>query len=194
MLSDGWYLMSTETLMRELARFRSGDEMDVAPDVQPLTIDEALAYRNAGNLPDSTGRTLRLVLGVGSEDELHSLEQRRRVFEPDFLDPPSWRREGSKPVNVVPLRRAEVRGVDRPWWEDPEVGELEAEWQRQGTAAGLRVPGEFRSFVYKTVLALRAAGRKISTETVLDGVARWLSPQQVEELRAAFALSDEEPG
>lgn len=186
MLPDGWYLMSTEVLMRELARFRSGAEMDVAPDVAPLTVTEALAYRDAGNLPDDRGRTLRLVLNVATETELHTLEERRLSFEPDYLDPPAWRREGSKPVNVVPLRRADVRGNEQPWWDDAAVGELEREWQQSGTAGGMLVPGEFRSFVFKTVIALRAAGREVTPQAVLGGVARWLSPKQVEELRDAF--------
>lgn len=183
--------MSTEVLMRELARFRCGEEMDIAPEVKPLSIDQALAFRNAGNLPDDLGRTLRLVLNVATEAELHSLEERRLLFEPDYLEEPVWRGEGSKPVNVVPLRRADVRGTEQPWWDDAEVGELEREWQTSGTAAGMRVPGDFRSFVFKTVIALRSAGREVSPQNVLDGVARWLTAEQVEELRAAFEVLEE---
>ena len=186
MLPDGWYLMSTETLMRELERFRAGGPSDVSPGVTALTIPEALVYRDAGNLPDEDGRSLRLVLNVATEDELHSLEQRRLAFEPDYLDPPEWRREGSKPVNVVPLRRREVKGSERPWWEDEKVAELEEEWQRSGTVAGMKVPGEFRSFIFKTVIALRDAGRAVDADAVLDGVARWLTPEQVAELRDGF--------
>ena len=186
MRPDGWYLISTDVLMRELARFRAGEELGPSPDIQPLTIQEALAYRDAGNLPDDQGRSLRLVLGVASEDELHSLEARRLAFEPDYLDAPDWRRDGSKPVNVVPLRSREVKGVERPWWEDPAVAPLEKEWQETGAVGGMPVPGEFRSFIFKTVLALRAADRDVTPEAVLDGVARWLSPRQVDELRAAF--------
>lgn len=184
--------MSTQTLMRELARFRTGEDLEPSSDALPLSIPAALDYRNAGNLPDAQGRTLRLVLGVTSEAELHTLEERRLAFEPDYLDPPTWRREGSAAVNVVPLRKPEVRGVDRPWWEDPSVGALEKEWQARGTAAGIAVPGEFRSFVFKTVLALRAAGRAVTSDAILDSVARWLSPEQVDELRAAFAATDGE--
>ena len=190
MLPDGWYLMSNEVLLREVARFRSGVELGIAPDVTPLTTAEALTYRNAGNLPDESGRTLRLVLNIETEAELHNLEERRLAFEPDYLDPPTWRRDGSKPVNVVPLRRADIRGTEQPWWDDPAVGALEREWRRAGTANGLRVPGEFRSFVFKTIVALLAAGREVTVQGVLDGVARWLTPQQVDELREAFARSE----
>lgn len=186
MRPDGWYLISTDVLMRELARFRTGEELRPSPDIQPLTIEEALAYRDSGNLPDAHGRSLRLVLSVSSEDELHSLEARRLAFEPDYLDAPDWRREGSKPINVVPLRSPDVKGVDRAWWEDATLAPLEKEWQDTGTVAGMPVPGEFRSFIFKTVIALRAADRDVTSEAVLDGVARWLSPSQVDELRAAF--------
>lgn len=184
---DGWYLISTDVLLRELARFRAGEELGgPLSDVQPLTIEEALAYRDSGNLPDDHGRSLRLVLSVSSEEELHSLEARRLTFEPDYLGAPDWRREGSKPINVVPLRSPGVKGVDRAWWEDAAVAPLEKEWQEAGTVAGMPVPGEFRSFIFKTVIALRAADLDVTPEAVLDGVARWLSPSQVGDLRAAF--------
>ena len=172
--------------MRELARFRAGEELGATPDIQPLTTQEALAYRDAGNLPDDQERSLRLVLSVASEEELHSLEARRLTFEPDYLNAPEWRREGSKPINVVPLRSLDVKGVEQPWWEDPAVAPLEKEWQETGAIGGMSVPGEYRSFIFKTVIALRSAGREVTPEAVLDGVARWLSPSQVDELRAAF--------
>lgn len=178
--------MSNDALMRELARFRAGEDLGESPDIQPLTIEEALAYRDAGNMPDGLGRSLRLVLGVSNEEELHSLEARRLAFEPDYLDAPEWRRDGSKPINVVPLRSPDVKGTGRAWWEDAAVAPLEKEWQQTGAIAGMLVPGEFRSFIFKTVIALRAADRDVTPGAVLHGVTRWLSPSQVDELRAAF--------
>ena len=180
--------MSVSDLERELARHRGAH---VPPsNAVHLSPQEGLAYRNTGNLPDELGRSLRLVLHVRDRDDIASLDKRRALYEPDHHDAPTWRREGSKPVNVVPLRIVdEEDGTARevgPWWEDPEVAELEREWQRAGTIAGLRVPGEYRSFVYKTVIALRKAQREITADSVVDSVSRWLPPQDAERLRAAL--------
>ncbi|MBA2273472.1 MAG: hypothetical protein H0W21_06165, partial [Actinobacteria bacterium] len=167
-LHEGWYLMSTSDLERELKRWRSPD-LGLPPTGElALTIPEALAYRNAGNLPDALGRTLRLVLRVSDAEELKSLPAKRLQYEPDYHDPPNWRRAGSAHVNVVPLRDPEVTGDPRAWWVNPQLAALEAEWSQTGTVAGLRVPGEFRGFVYKTVLALKAVGRSVSPDTVSD--------------------------
>ena len=192
MLQDGWYLMSTASLVRVLEAFRRGDETHDVPDIEPLSIAEALAFRDAGNLPDDQDRTLRLVLRVASEEDLRSLDERRLAFEPDYLDAPEWRREGSKPVNVVPLRAADVKGTARPWWDDPAAGALESEWHATGAIDGVVVPGEFRSFIFKSVIALREAGRPVTTASVLGAVARWLNPDQVEELREAFRRAEED--
>jgi hypothetical protein len=178
--------MSTAELEQELARWRSGTGA-AASGVPRLTIEEALAFRNAGNLPDEHGRWLRLVLRVEDEDALLTIGERRLRFEPDFHDPPVWRRAGSKPVNIVPLRRADVRGpATRPWWEQPELAELEAEWQATGAVGSLRIPGELRHFVFKTILALRAAGAEVTPERVAGSIARWTPPQDAALIEAAL--------
>jgi hypothetical protein len=90
-------------------------------------------------------------------------------------------------VNVVPLRSKNVVGAgDRAWWDDPEVAQLEAEWARSGTVAGMRVSAEVRSFVYKTVLSLRSAGLEVTPRSVADSIARWMSPEQAEQIRQAL--------
>jgi hypothetical protein len=195
MLQDGWYLMSTTSLVRLLEAFRRGDETYEADDIEPLPVADALAFRNAGNLPDDQERTLRLVLRVDSKEDLHSLDERRLALEPDYLDPPAWRREGSKPVNVVPLRAADVKGTARPWWDDPAAGALESEWQAAGVIDGVIVPGEFRSFIFKSVIALRQAGKPVTSESILGALERWLTADQVEEIREAFRRAEEDaPG
>nr|MBA2273603.1 hypothetical protein [Actinomycetota bacterium] len=60
------------------------------------------------------------------------------------------------------------------------------EWSQTGTVAGLRVPGEFRGFVYKTVLALKAVGRSVSPDTVSDSLERWLPPTEAARIREAL--------
>lgn len=182
--------MSSDDLERELKRWRD-PAADVPPSgAEPLTTEAALAYRDAGNIPDERGRSLRLVLHVDSAAELSYLQEKRVAFEPDFHDAPVWRREGSKPVNVVPLRKENVEGAgDRPWWEDPDVAELEREWSATGTVAGMRVPAEYRSFVYKTVLSLRAANREVTADAVADSVARWMAPGEAEQIRHALKQS-----
>ena len=188
-LEDGWYLMSTPELERELARRRGAN---VAPSGAPkLSVEEALEIRNAGNLPDGDGRSLRLVLHVEDEKDLENLGLRRLEFEPDYHDAPDWRREGSVPVNVLPLRRAGVEGPrQKGWWEEPDLGGLEQEWARSGSVAGLKVPGEYRSFVYKTVLALQSAGREVTVDSVAGSIARWLPPAEAEEIRTALRAAN----
>lgn len=179
--------MSSSDLEVELRRWRDpGAEVYGSHGIR-LSVPEALAYRDAGNLPDSLGRSLRLVLHVNDAAELSYLQQKRLEFEPDFHDAPTWRREGSKPVNVVPLRLDDVKGAGgRAWWDDPEVAELEAEWSRTGTVAGMRVPADLRSFVYKTVLSLRAAGRDVTPDSVADSIARWMPPKEAEHIRRSL--------
>lgn len=179
--------MSAADLEIELKRWRNPGEAVPATGAEPLTTEAALAFRDAGNIPDDRGRSLRLVLHVNDAAELSYLQQKRLAFEPDFHDAPSWRREGSKPVNVVPLRRDDVRGGGgRAWWEDPDVAALEKEWSATGTIAGMRVPAEVRSFVYKTVLSLRAAGREVTPASVADSIARWMLPEEAEQIRRAL--------
>ena len=176
--------MSTADLETELKRWRDPAAVVGSSNAEPLSIEAALRYRNAGNLPDPGGRSLRLVLHVTDAAQLSYLQQKRLEFEPDFHDAPTWRREGSKPVNVVPLRSSEVAGGGgRAWWDDPDVAALEDEWSRSGTVAGMRVPAEVRAFVYKTVLSLRAAGREITPDSVADSIARWMSPEQADDIR-----------
>lgn len=185
MLREGWYLMSTAELERELDRWRGG-AADPSTAI-PLSVAEALAYRNAGNVPDVDGRCLRLVLILRDESDLRHLQQKRERYEPDFHEAPSWKREGSKPVNVVPLRETQLTPTDAgPWWEQPDVGQLEEEWQASGAVGDLVVPGRYRSFVFKTVLSLRAAGRAVTPESVADSIERWLGPEDAGRIRTAL--------
>lgn len=179
--------MSAADLEIELKRWRNPGE-DVPPSrAVPLSTEAALAFRDEGNIPDANDRSLRLVLHVNDAAELSYLQQKRLAFEPNFHDAPSWRREGSKPVNVVPLRRDDVRGGGgRAWWEDPDVAALEKEWSASGTISGMRVPAEVRAFVYKTVLSLRAAGREVTAASVADSIARWTSPKEAEQIRGSL--------
>jgi hypothetical protein len=184
--SEGWYLMSTPDLELELKRHRS-PELELPPSgALRLTIPEALAYRNAGNLPDDRGRTLRLVLRVSDAEELKALPAKRLKYEPDYHDPPNWRRVGSAHVNVVPLRDPRVSGDPRAWWENPQLAALETEWRESGMVAGLRVPGELRGLVYKTVLALKASGRRVDPDTLADSLERWMPPEEAEQIRLAL--------
>jgi hypothetical protein len=182
-LEEGWYLMSTADLERELARRRDPDARMAPSGAVRLSVEDALAYRNAGNLPDEYGRTLRLVLKVRDERDLATLDAKRLLYEPDYHDAPEWRREGSKPVNVVPLRDPHVGPAhEGPWWEQPGVAALEAEWREKGTVAGIPVSEAYRGFVHKTVVSLRAAGREVTPRSILDSLARWLPPDEVAKL------------
>ena len=64
-MREGWYLMSTRELEQLLAAWRLSDR-DAEFGV-PLTVEQALAHRNAGNVPDDHDRSLRLVLFVDDE-------------------------------------------------------------------------------------------------------------------------------
>ena len=130
---------------------------------------------------------MRLVLHVSDPPEPGALERKRLLFEPDYHRAPSWRRPGSVPVNVVPLRLSR----DRParfdaWYQDPAVGALEAEWQATGAVAGMSIPSAVRGFVFKTVLALQSAGVEVTVESVSESIARWLGPTDVEHVRTAL--------
>ena len=177
-LVDGWYLMSTADLERELTRRRAPETNEEPSNARRLTVAQALEFRDAGNVPDEFDRTLRLVLRIDDTQELATLEARRLEFEPDYQEAPRWRRAESRPINVVPLRRPGIgSATEGAWWENPELAELEREFAQQGTAAGVRVPGEFRGFIFKTVLSLRSQGREVNPTTISDSIARWLSPE-----------------
>ena len=193
-MREGWYLMSTPELERLLQSWRAARDPAASPDdvhapdgAIEMSIEEALAYRDSGNLPDPKGRTLRLVLVV-DDDEVATISTRRLDYEPDFHDAPVWRRPGSKPVNVVPLRTGRKGRFDDgdAWWDEPELARLEEEWASSGRVGGLKVPAEYRSFVFKTVLALQAAGREVTADSVADSVARWLPRSQAEHLRTVL--------
>jgi hypothetical protein len=187
-LAEGWYLMSTGDLEYELARWRAPGK-DAGLRAQPLTREQALAFRDAGNLPDELDRTLRLVLHVDDTQGLADLAERRLEFEPDYQDAPIWRREGSRPINVVPLRRPGIAPVsDGPWWEDDDLASLEHEFNERSTAGGVRVPGEYRGFVFKTILALRSQGREVTPKTIADSIARWLPEEDA--ARIALELNE----
>jgi hypothetical protein len=187
MLEEGWYLMTAADLERELERFRSATGGAPPSNAVRLSVEDALAFRNAGNRPDDDGRTLRLVLRIDDASELSYLQAKRLVWEPDFHDAPEWRRAGSRPVNVVPLRSPGVTAEEHgPWWEESQVAALEDEWRTRGTAAGLKVPAGYRGFVYKTVLALRAAGREVTPDAVADSISRWVPAAEADRIRIAL--------
>jgi hypothetical protein len=178
--------MSTRDLERELARWRDPGAGAPPSEALALSVEDALAYRDAGNLPDWKGRTLRLVLFARDLDEVRALGRKRARYEPDYHEAPSWRREGSVPVNVVPLRSPGVAGDPSPWWESGDVAGLEAEWRATGRIAGLAVPAEYRGFVLKTVVALREAGRPVDADSVSASLARWLSPEDARAVSEAI--------
>jgi hypothetical protein len=188
---EGWYLMSTEMVERLLELRRAGSVHVVPPDALHLTIQEALAYRDAGNLPDEHGRTLRLLLPARDRDEVRNLSTKRLHFEPDYHEAPAWRREGSKPVTVVPLREEVEPSGGGPWWEEPELAAMESEWNSGGMIDGLQIPADLRGFVYKTILSLRAARRDVTVQTVSDSLERWLLPAQAAEIRSALERANE---
>jgi len=196
--------MSTGDLEIELKRWRSEGKGDLPPsNALRVSVEEALDYRNSGNLPDAENRTLRLVLVI-TEADVARLGELRLRYEPDYHEPPTWRSQGSKPVNVVPLRTNEIdaearrAGVapleageieaeePRAWWEVPNLAELEDEWSRTGAVAGVTVPGPYRGFVYKTVLGLRAAGREVTAEAIAGSIARWVPRGEGERIREAL--------
>lgn len=186
--------MSTSDLEKELARWRDPAAALPPSNAVALSVEEALAYRNTGNLPDEHGRTLRLVLLARDVEEVRSLGRKRIEYEPDYHEAPAWRREGSAPVNVVPLRSPGVGGDEAPWWESPDVAPLEAEWRATGRIAGLAVPAEYRGFVLKTVVALREAGRPVDVDSLAASLGRWLSPEQVREITGAIRAAAESQG
>ncbi|HEX2295472.1 MAG TPA: hypothetical protein VHN37_09205 [Actinomycetota bacterium] len=186
--------MSTADLEKELARWRDPAAADDTSNALALSVEDALAYRDAGNLPDEEGRTLRLVLFARDLDEVRALGRKRLEFEPDYHSAPRWRREGSVPVNVVPLRSPGVAGDPSPWWESREMAELESEWRSTGRVAGLAVPAAYRGFVLKTVVALREAGVTVDRDSVASSLARWLSPEQVREITDAMRAATRSQG
>lgn len=186
--------MSTADLEKELARRRDPSSHTPPSNALGLTVEAALAYRDSGNLPDELGRTLRLVLFARDLDEVRALGRKRLQFEPDYHSAPAWRREGSAPVNVVPLRSPGVAGDPSPWWESDDVADLEAEWRETGLIAGLPVPGEYRGFVLKTVVSLRDAGIPVDAGSVGDSLARWLPPEQVRAITDAIRSAAEGRG
>lgn len=191
-LDEGWYLMSVAELEGELARRRDPGS-GIAPCGAPkLSIEQALAHRNAGNLPDEHGRTLRLVLVVDGL-EPGAIERKRLAYEPDYQEAPRWRRPGSVPINVVPLGTT-VAATSSPgaWFEEPSVAALEAQWRATGAVEGVRVPSELRGFVYKTVLALKDAGKQITVDAIAASVARWLTPEDAAAIAAGLADANDE--
>lgn len=174
--------MSVEDLEIELSRLRAPDRERRVSRAMPLTVEDALQWRAAGNLPDEHDRSLRLVLQIGDEP----LSERRLRYEPDFHEAPTWRRPGSRPINVVPIGARSEMAPDTPWWEQPDVADLEREWQRTGRVGDLRVPAGYRSFVLKTISSLRAAASPVTVETIAGSLSRWLSPAQVAEVRKAL--------
>jgi hypothetical protein len=192
-LSEGWYLMNTGDLERELRR-RRGESSERGEAVVRLTVGEALAYRDAGNLPDEHGRTLRLVLLARNRAEVRGLPHRRALYEPDYQAAPTWRREGSRPINVVPLGETTEPSADLPWWEEPELAALESEWLATGAIRGLRIPEAYRGFLYKTILTLRADNQEVTVAALADSLARWLIPRVAAEVRSALEAANRTEG
>jgi hypothetical protein len=186
MVEEGWYLMTSAEVERLLTAIRSGStQIEIG---RRLSTEEALAYRNAGNVPDAEGRTLRLIL---YSDDPATLVRKRVRFEPDYNEAPTWKIEGSKPVNLIPLKTGDRKARDwEAWWEDPDIAPLEEEWMTWGSIEGLQVPGEYRGFVFKTVVELRAAGKEVTPQTVADSVARWVSPEDADRIRKALVAAN----
>jgi hypothetical protein len=179
--------MTPSEVERMLTAVRAGSQQtDVG---RALSVEDAIVYRNAGNVPDEHGRTLRLILF--DDGDPGTLARKRLQFEPDYHDAPTWKLEGSKPVNVIPLRTSDRRSRTlEAWWEEPGMARLEDEWKRSGSIGGLRVPGEYRGFVFKTIAALRAAGKDVTPQTVADSVARWVPPEDAERIRDALVTAN----
>jgi hypothetical protein len=192
--------MSTSDLETELALERGRKVESARPNSVSISIEEALAFRDAGNVPDEHGRTLRLVLRASRPGNPDELQSKRLTFEPDYLNAPSWRRPGSVPVNVVPLLASETGNgaadasatipTDRPWWDHPDLARLEDEWAATGAVDGIAIPAAYRGFVYKTVVELRSAGRAVTVDTITNSIARWTRADDVAEIRRALEAAN----
>jgi hypothetical protein len=193
-LREGWYLMSTRDLEIELALEREARARSDRSSALPISMEEALAFRNAGNVPDEFDRTLRLVLRISRPGDIDELRSKRLIYEPDYLEAPSWRAPDSIPVNVVPLRTPDSRPSPEPgpWWDEPDLARLEAEWENTGTVAGVAIPATYRGFVYKTVLELQAAGRPVTVAAIADSIARWTPCAEAQEIRGALEEANQE--
>jgi hypothetical protein len=178
--------MSPRDLEIELRRWRGARDVEPS-NASPMEREEALAYRDSGNLPDALDRSLRIVIVVSSNAELMNLDSRRLTFEPDAHQAPSWRREGSRPINVVPLRREGVAasGLDS-WADDPAMASMEDRWARTGMVGGIQVSAEVRGFVFKTVVALERAGVPVTVDAITDSLSRWLSAEDVARVAAGL--------
>jgi hypothetical protein len=181
--------MSDRAVEAMLAARREGRD-ELPEEALALSRDEGVEYRNEGNLPDEAGRTLRLLL-VLEPGESSGVEAMRSLFEPDYLDAPAWRREGSRSVNVIPVGIHEVTELSA-WWDEEEMAAFETEWRARGTVSGVPVPGEYRSFVYKTVAALRRAGRVVTADSIAGSIARWVPPSAAAEVRRALIEAAED--
>ncbi|MEA2460290.1 MAG: hypothetical protein QOH90_467, partial [Actinomycetota bacterium] len=177
--------MSDREVEDLLARAKEGPRFPEPSGIH-LPPHEALAHRDSGNVPDDAGRVLRLVLHMTPTDDPRAIHEKRLQFEPDFHSAPRWRRAGSRPVNVVPLGMGSRRTNQEAWWEDADMARLEAQWTKSGVVEGIKVPAEYRSFVYKTIVALQRDGIDVSALTVADSVARWLPEGEAAALRAAL--------
>jgi hypothetical protein len=184
--------MSDREVEHLLSRARAGETYPV-PEGIHLTRDEGLARRDAGNLPDDQGRALRLVLHLERRTDPQTVHQKRLLFEPDFHSAPTWRREGSRPVNVIPLGLGPTEVKHEAWWDDEEMAGLEAQWSSSGIVEGIKVPASYRSFVYKTIVTLRRDGHEVSALSVADSIARWLPEREAEALRESLTDA-KEPG
>ena len=195
-LREGWYLMSTRDLEIELAVERDGGAGVPPSNARQLSVEDALAYRNAGNLPDDQGRTLRLVLRLDRAGDVEELQSKRLKYEPDYLAAPVWRTPDSVAVNVVPLRAPGVGnagdevGISSedvgPWWDRPDLRSLEVEWVATGAVGGIVIPAPYRGFVYKTVVELRSAGHPVTVDAIVDSIARWTRASVADEIRSAL--------
>jgi hypothetical protein len=188
-LNEGWYLMTPAEVERLVSAIRDGSgETEFG---RALSVEEAIAYRNAGNLPDEHGRTLRLILY--DDGDPGTLAEKRLRFEPDYHEAPTWKTKGSRAVNLIPLRTSDRRSrAWEAWWEEPAIARLEQEWMKSGSIEGLRVPAEYRGFVFKTVVALRSAGKDVTPQTVADSVARWVPAADAERIRKALVTANQE--
>ena len=81
--------------------------IEVESNTRRVTIEGALEFRNAGNLPDEVDRTLGWCFVSRTHRISNGSHERRLEFGPDYQDAPTWRREGSRRQRGV---RFVVRG------------------------------------------------------------------------------------
>ena len=68
---------------------------------------------------------------------------------------------------------------------------MEREWQETGGVDGVRIPGRYRSFVYKTIALLREAEEEVTVDAIADSIERWVDPGQARRLRTLLSEANQ---